>query len=151
MTTIDYRIRLRPISDHQFDELFRLCEIVFGPGDRLDGRWRIDNMPDLSCCEARRDEMLVGFKLGYAATSRRYYSWLGGVHPNYRRQGIASQLITLQHEWIAHWQFKVVETQVRQDNLAMAALNRAHGFVEVGRKRTANSAATIYRKYFDAE
>jgi GNAT superfamily N-acetyltransferase len=34
----------------------------------------------------------VGFKLGYAKSSTIFYSWLGGVLPEFRRIGIASLL-----------------------------------------------------------
>jgi hypothetical protein len=40
---------------------------------------------------------LVGSKLGYAETSHRYYSWLGGLHPDFRQRGIGSCLMEQQH------------------------------------------------------
>lgn len=43
---------------------------------------------------------VVGFKIGYERdNSRTFYSWLGAVHPAYRRQGIASTLMRQQHDW----------------------------------------------------
>ena len=56
-------------------------------------------MPDATLWQAKTSEQLVGFKAGYAQTRNRYYSWLGAVAPEYRRQGIASQLMASQHEW----------------------------------------------------
>lgn len=39
----------------------------------------------------------IGFKLGYVIPkTRTFFSWLGGVHPDYRRQGIARDLLMQQ-------------------------------------------------------
>lgn len=144
-----FHLNARPISDDQYDELFELVALVFGPGDRLDGTWRIRNMPDFTYFEARRETLLVGFKLGYAVTSHRYYSWLGGVHPKHRKKGIALALMQQQHRWIANNNFSVVETEVRSANAAMIALNEASGFVCVGNKLAGDSPVSIYRKLFE--
>ena len=42
----------------------------------------------------------IGFKLGYVVEgTQTFFSWLGGVHENYRRQGIAQALLDFQeHE-----------------------------------------------------
>jgi len=42
----------------------------------------------------------VGFKLGYVIQNRtRFFSWLGGVHPDYRRQSIAQALLETQEQY----------------------------------------------------
>ena len=41
------------------------------------------------------------YKIGYAMTQTKYYSWLGGVRPDQRRQGLASELMERQHNWAA--------------------------------------------------
>lgn len=48
---------------------------------------------------AEVDEELVGFKIGYAESEQRFYSWLGGVLPSYRCQGIAQELLDFQETW----------------------------------------------------
>jgi len=43
----------------------------------------------------------VGFKLGYVIQNRtRFFSWLGGVHTDYRRQGIAQALLETQEQYV---------------------------------------------------
>ena len=44
-------------------------------------------MPEASVFCARAGAALVGFKAGYAVAERKYCSWLGAVHPQWRRQG----------------------------------------------------------------
>lgn len=44
-------------------------------------------------------EKALGFKVGYEISDTVFYSWLGGVVPRYRRQGIAQQLREAQELW----------------------------------------------------
>ena len=123
---LTFDLTTSPITRDFADRLLDLSIAVFGDDDRLDGSWRLQNMPDLSSITARDGNQLVGFKLGYAATSKRYYSWLGGVHPEHRRRGIALALMERQHEWIKSRGYQVIETEVAQANHGMA--QRTGGF-----------------------
>lgn len=53
---------------------------------------------------ARIDGKPVGCKIGYALDDEHgekvFYSWLGGVDSNYRKQGIASNLLSYQERWL---------------------------------------------------
>ncbi len=102
-------------------------------------------MPELSGFVARDESEIVGFKLGYAVTSERYYSWLGGVHPAYQRRGLATQLMKRQHQWIQAEGFKVIETELIQTNHAMGKLNEASGFTTAG-VRFDTKPRLIYRR-----
>ena len=143
---ITYRLSVAPLAARHLDQLVELAAAVFGPGDRLDGTWRLEHMPYVTCFEACHGERLVGFKLGYAVTSRRYYSWLGGVHPSYQRHGIARELMQRQHAWILEQGYAVIETEVRASNHAMAQLNTSCGFQAVGFKIAGDNQVIIYRK-----
>lgn len=90
-------------------------------------RWRLENMPDVTVFVEERDSRLIGYKAGYAMTDTRYYSWLGGVDPAFRRQGIARRLMHRQHEWLGRSRFRLIETHVAQDNKAMVRLNLDSG------------------------
>jgi len=69
---VSYELIRGPFSGSLTDAIHGLAENVYGTGIDDGGAWRFENMP--------------GFKLGYAHTPTRYYSWLGGVDPEYRRQ-----------------------------------------------------------------
>lgn len=47
---------------------------------------------------AEVDGVLAGYKLGYWISEGIFYSWLGGVHPAYRKKGIAKLLLLEQEE-----------------------------------------------------
>lgn len=128
----DIELIRAPFSQSLVAEIHGLVEKVFGSGVDGGSGWRFRNMPDFTLIEARAGEQLVGFKIGYAHTPTRYYSWLGGVDLAYRRQGIARELMDRQHDCLAASGYKTVETGARQDNFAMAELNLASGFRVVG-------------------
>lgn len=75
---------------------------------------------------------LVGCKIGFERNRGVYESWLGGVAPEWQGRGVATALMTAQHEWARAAGFKAVETRTRQPNRAMAILNLKAGFVVAG-------------------
>ena len=75
---------------------------------------------------------VVGCKLGYEREPGQYYSWLGGVHADYRGQGIASELMRQQHEWCRQHQYHTIRTQTYNQWREMLILNLRHGFDIVG-------------------
>ena len=135
-----------PIPDALLDELLGLASTLFPDLNLVDSRWRLQNMPVGTSFCARFDDRLVGFKTGYATKRRHYYSWLGGVHPDWLRQGIARQLMKHQHQWLRQQGFHTVETGAQEDNRAMCALNLASGFVQVGTRSKARGRQCIFEK-----
>src|SRR5687767_9734905 len=49
---------------------------------------------------ASLDEQPVGFFAGFELKPNVFFSWLYGVLPDYRRAGIASQLMEAVHAWV---------------------------------------------------
>ena len=73
-------------------------------------------------------EKIIGMKIGYEEKSGYFYSWLGGVLPKFRRQGIASKLMIAQHDWCRKNGYNHIETRARTNNPAMMILNLKVGF-----------------------
>lgn len=144
--TIDYVLQPGPLTDALTGEIIALAEAIFGADDRLDSRWRMQNMPDVCAVAARSGKDLIGFKVGYAVTATRYYSWLGGVHPEHRQSGIAGVLMRRQHAWIASRGYQVIETEVIQSNHRMSHLNERAGFLAAGVRFDKAQPRIIYRK-----
>ena len=90
--------------------------------------WRLTNMPDVTVFAMFDDDNLIGYKAGYASAYDRYYSWLGAVHPDHTRKGIARRLMQAQHDWLTASRFTLLETQVAKINNAMLDLNLSSGF-----------------------
>jgi GNAT superfamily N-acetyltransferase len=124
--------RLAPFTEGFIDEMIALARRVFAEVSPARVAWRMTNMPDLSCFVALAGGAAAGFKIGYAMSEDRYYSWLGGVDPAYRRRGIAAQLMDRQHEWARSRGYRTIETRSDHDNVAMAQVNLASGFVVCG-------------------
>ena len=139
-----------PFDSNSVEEVFELAKLLFPTLQQEDFEWRINNMPLLSGFIARIDQSVVGFKLGYAVTSTRYYSWLGGVHPEHQKVGIARQLMKNQHDWLRDKGFAVVETEQIQTNHRMARLNESAGFNASG-IRFDSKPRTIYRRTLDSK
>lgn len=78
------------------------------------------------------DDKLVGFKIGYGQDSDLFYSWTGGVHADYRKQGIARELMIRQHEWCKNSGYQRIETRTRNKFPQMINLNLKQGFHIVG-------------------
>lgn len=74
------------------------------------------------------DGRVVGCKLGYERKPGHYYSWLGGVHPDFRGQGIATELMVRQHDWCRQQGYQAVRTQTYNQWRSMLLLNLRHGF-----------------------
>ncbi len=83
-------------------------------------------------CTASADGHLVGFKVGRSNDPRTFESWVGGVLPTARKQGIASQLARLQDAWCRANGFQFIQTETAHDNAAMLTVNLKQGFCIAG-------------------
>lgn len=139
-----------PFSDSFLSEFASATKSIFGAEAEQTWlnalKWRLQNMPDVTIFVAEADAKLVGYKAGYAIAYDRYYSWLGGVAAEFRRQGLARELMIAQHEWLSGSRFQLVETHVEQQNTAMMQLNLKHGFVATGSFLKSGAPYSILQK-----
>jgi predicted GNAT superfamily acetyltransferase len=142
---IDYALHLHDIPQDLISEVASLSERVFETSS-IDHAWRLTHMPQVSLFCARQAGELIGFKAGYAIAERKYYSWLGAVHPQWRRQRVASHLAGMQHEWLVAQGFAIVETSSRSENAAMARINLGSGFAAIGTKLEPHGLQVLWSK-----
>ncbi len=81
---------------------------------------------------ARRDGRVVGLKLGCSHDPRSFDSYMGGVSPTARRQGVAEELARRQEVWCRAQGFQFITTETEYDNRAMMSLNLKRGFYVAG-------------------
>ncbi|WP_182911844.1 GNAT family N-acetyltransferase [Sphingomonas cavernae] len=114
-------------------ELAALCRVIFAdfaPEYLLGRLSHLDGAALFSAHDA--EGRLIAFKLGYRRGETLFYSWLGGVHPDARRKGLARRLTEAQHRWAREQGYSHVETRTRAGNNAMIILNLQCGFSIVG-------------------
>lgn len=78
--------------------------------------------------QAVDDQQTVGFKLGYPESPTRFYSWLGGVHTDYRKQGVGKELMRQQHAECQQAGFRKIRMKTTNRWRAMLLLSISQGF-----------------------
>ena len=123
-------------ADGKMVEVVELYRSVFGDvtADELDDlRAELDMKNNvLTTFAARAGGQLVGFKIGYHRRQGHFHSWIGGVAHDWRRLGIAEQLMQAQHAWCRSRGYQVIRTVTLQRYGAMFQLNLRHGFEIMG-------------------
>ncbi len=106
---------------------------------------RLDSTPNL-ILTAYDDHNPIAFKIGYQRHSDgSFYSWMGGVLPNYRRKGIANNLADHQEAWAKKNGFNSIRIQTREKHKAMLALAINRGFQITNRiEKTPNFNTRIW-------
>ena len=129
---MDIQLHQAPFDPAFIDQFVALSQTAFGTDAAeswINGlNWRLENMPDTTVFTMYDSDRLIGYKAGYATAYDRYYSWLGAVHPDHTRKGIARRLMQAQHDWLTASRFTLLETQVAKVNNAMLDLNLSSGF-----------------------
>ena len=143
--TIVYSLHQAPFDAALLDEVTLLARAVFKEPS-LDLAWRLSVMPHATAVLARSQGRLVGFKLGYAMTESKYYSWLGGVDLSARGSGVARQLMRHQHRWLREMGCAQVETATDQGNVTMARVNLQEGFTVSGSRSMPGRLQVLYLK-----
>jgi GNAT superfamily N-acetyltransferase len=85
----------------------------------------------------------VGYKIGYREDPDTFYSWIGGVLPAYRGQGIASALREQQHDWCRANGYRTVRTKTMNRWRTMLITNLRHGFDITGTQTDRNGTVKI--------
>ena len=113
--------------------LTELCTRVFESFDPDYLAQRLSHLVDPVLHLAQgSDGTPLGFKLGYRRGPVLLYSWLGGVVPAARGQGLAMRLMQAQHDWACATGYAEVETRTRASNSTMIIVNLKAGFQIAG-------------------
>nr|WP_287938875.1 GNAT family N-acetyltransferase [Algoriphagus sp.] len=78
---------------------------------------------------AEKDGELLGFKVGYQSdTPDTFYSWMGGVRPEFRKHRIADSLAEYQENWARERGFKAIYFKTRNRFPGMITFGLSRGF-----------------------
>ena len=133
MQTIEFREFEAPVQDEIFPWLAELNQLIFGFNETAAHLAQyFKSRAQVYICIAFVDGKPVAFKAGTDEGEGLFESWRGGVLSSVRRQGIASELMRLQHQWCANRGFKRIRTVTNSDNSSMLILNLRSGFEIMG-------------------
>jgi GNAT superfamily N-acetyltransferase len=68
---------------------------------------------------ARVDDRPVGFFLGFELKPTVFFTWFYGVLPEFRRQGIASQLMEAVHSWAEQNAYEAIRMECHNQHRPM--------------------------------
>ena len=74
----------------------------------------------------------VGFSCGLELKPDTWFNWLAGVLPDYRRAGIASQLIEAEHAWAADHGYGYVRMECQNQHRPVLHMAITLGFDVIG-------------------
>ncbi|MGI3038393.1 GNAT family N-acetyltransferase [Vibrio diabolicus] len=78
---------------------------------------------------AEKNGTIVGFKIGYELEDGVFYSWLGGVVPEARNEGVAQLLLEAQEDWAAEQGYNTLKVKSRNQFPAMLRLLLRNGYI----------------------
>jgi GNAT superfamily N-acetyltransferase len=109
---------------HEFSTPFDIAELK----ERLHGKKKL-------MLVAYHKDLPIGFKLGYDRYSDgSFYSWLGGVLPNFRRSGVATALLNAMETWMQDNGYHTLRFKTRNFHRAMLQFAVKQGFQVSGFK-----------------
>jgi predicted GNAT superfamily acetyltransferase len=130
-TMFQYRVYEERPPETIAEQIRHLYETIFQTSaERM--MEKLNKVESLLIIAAFKQDKVIGFKIGYESDSEEFYSWIGGVDPAYRKKGIGSTLMNMQHEWLKKRGYKIVTTQTKNKWRAMLILNLRHGFDIIG-------------------
>jgi GNAT superfamily N-acetyltransferase len=115
-----------PIIVDLFNEVFRPARDVAFFERRIRGR------TNPLILVAQVEGRPVGFALGYENKPRTFYCWLIGVRPDYRRAGIAAQLMEAMAAWAADNDYHIVRFECFNSQRPMLHLAISQNYDIVG-------------------
>ncbi|MEI4803690.1 GNAT family N-acetyltransferase [Bacillus sp. FJAT-51639] len=124
-------VEFNEIPDNKIlDRIVKLHTSIFGHANDLITQMK--KKPQLRIDAVLDGQKVIAYKIGYALSHEKFYSWLGGVDPDYRNHGVASKLMERQHRFLKEQEYKTVQTKTKNKWRNMLILNIKNGFDVIG-------------------
>ncbi|MCF6294937.1 MAG: GNAT family N-acetyltransferase [Flavobacteriaceae bacterium] len=111
-----------------YQDIVNLYSEIFEDADLKFFKKRVEKHAKLFSVLAYHDNKLIGLKIGYPYREDTFYSWIGGVHAEFRRQGVAINLAINQEEYAKTKGFTRLRTKSMNQYKPMMILNLKNGF-----------------------
>ena len=115
-----------PVIVQLYNQIFRPPRDVESFRRRYRGRYNILQLV------ARLQDRPVGFFLGFELKPTVFFAWFYGVLPDFRRSGIASQMIEAVHSWAKQNDYEAVRFECHNQHRAMLHLAISQEYDIVG-------------------
>ncbi len=115
-----------PVLVSLYNQIFRPARDVESFKRRFRGRYNVLQLL------ARLQDRPVGFFLGFELKPTVYFAWFYGVLPDFRRQGVASQLMDAVHAWAKQNEYESIRFECHNQHRPMLHLAIALGYDIVG-------------------
>ena len=115
-----------PVIVELYNQIFRPPRDLDSFHRRYRGRYNVLQLV------ARLGNRPVGFFLGFELKPTVYFAWFYGVVPEFRRQGIASQLMEAVHGWARLNDYESIRFECHNQHRPMLHLAIALGYDIVG-------------------
>ena len=126
-----------PLIVELFNNIFRPPREIESFRQRYRGRYNVLQMV------ARVENRPVGFFLRFELKPTVFFAWFYGVLPEYRRQGITSQLMEAAHAWARQEGYKAVRLECHNQHRPMLHLAIQLGYNIAGIRWDADRADNL--------
>jgi GNAT superfamily N-acetyltransferase len=121
------------VGPEDLPDIVRIYNQIFRPTRDLEsfrrrylGRYNVLQML------ARVGDLPVGFFLGFELKPMVFFAWFYGVLPEFRRQGIASQIMDAVHSWAEQNEYEFIRFECHNQHRPMLHLAIAKEYDIVG-------------------
>jgi GNAT superfamily N-acetyltransferase len=136
-----------PLISQLYNQMFQ------PPRDADSFRRRFLGRHNVLMLVASVDKDAVGFFVGFELKPDIFFGWLYGVLPEFRRHGIASQLMEAVHAWAKENEYQSVRFECHNRHRPMLHMAIAHGYDIVGIRWDPDRSANlvIFEKHLEEE
>jgi GNAT superfamily N-acetyltransferase len=132
------------VGPEELPDIVRLYNQIFRPGRDLESfRRRFLGRYNVLQLVARISERPVGFFLGFELKPTVFFAWFYGVLPEFRRQGIASQLMDAVHSWARQEDYEAIRFECHNQHRPMLHLAIAKEYDIVGMRWDPDRGANL--------
>ena len=115
-----------PVIVDLYNQIYRPPRDAESFRRRFRGRYNVLQMI------ARIKDQPVGFFMGFELKPTTFFAWFYGVLPDFRRQGIATQLMEAVHEWAREQEYESVRLECHNSARSMLHLAIALEYIVAG-------------------